>query len=269
MYEIVLLCRPLVHIRFQFTQKKQNQNTIGLRSISSGTLINYDLDAETSTGGFIENVGGGWFRIGFSYTAASTSESIYIYPLGTGTRTGNGVDGVYVWGAQLEAGSYVSSYIPTTTAAVTRVMDAALKTGISSLIGQTEGVLFWEGIVTQQTDIIAINRSTVNGVYITKGTGNLYRCSIYNSSNIITLNDTTVRTTNTKIALAYKSGDSALFVNGVKVATSASAITFSGALSEIRLNDNYLIGTAPQSANQIITFNTRLSDAQCIELTTL
>ena len=170
---------------------------------------------------------------------------------------------------QMELGSFASTWIPTTTAAVTRLADAASKTGISSLIGQTEGVLFWEGIVTQQTDIIAINRSTVNGVYITKGTGNLYRCSIYNSSNVITLNDTAVRTTNTKIALAYKSGDSALFVNGVKVATSAGSITFSGALSEIRLNDNYLIGIAPQSANQINVYGTRLTDAECIQLSTL
>jgi hypothetical protein len=137
------------------------------------------------------------------------------------------------------------------------------------LIGQTQGVLFWEGIVTQVTDIVGINRSVVNGVYITKDTGNLFRGYVYNSSNEISLTDTTIRTTNTKIALAYKSGDSALFVNGVKVATNTSAITFSGALSEIRLNDNYLFGTAPQSDNQILTFNTRLTDAQCIELTTL
>ena len=211
-----------------------------------------------------------WQRFSFSYSGGGVMR----FGIGCDLTAGSGMvtqpaATIYAWGAQVEAGTFVSTYIPTTTATVTRLVDSALKTGISSLIGQTQGVLFWEGIVTQQTDIIAINRGTVNGVYITKGSGNLYRCSIYNSSNIITLNDTTVRTTNTKIALAYKSGNSALFVNGVKVATSASSITFSGALSEIRLNDNFLIASAPQSANQINVYGTRLTDAQCIELTTL
>jgi hypothetical protein len=206
-----------------------------------------------------------WQRFTRTVTAtASTTTSTLVTRDGVATS-------IYLWGFQFEAGSFGSSYIPTTTAAVTRLIDTALKTGISSLIGQTQGVLFWEGIVTEVTDIVAINTGVVNGVYITKGTGNLFRCYVYNSSNVISLNDTIVRTTNTKIALAYKSGDSALFVNGVKVATSASSITFSGALSEIRLNDNsfFLFGTAPQSTNQILTFNTRLTDAQCIELSTL
>jgi hypothetical protein len=50
----------------------------------------------------------------------------------------------YIYGAQLEAGAYATSYIPTLGAAVTRGLDACSKTGISSLIGQTEGTLFVE-----------------------------------------------------------------------------------------------------------------------------
>jgi hypothetical protein len=49
-----------------------------------------------------------------------------------------------LWGAQLEAGAYPTSYIPTTTIAVQRDADVISKTGISDLIGQTEGVLFVE-----------------------------------------------------------------------------------------------------------------------------
>ena len=255
--------------------------SVYLKNITSATniLVGCDSSPSTATISFnavtgaifatgasitsssVTNAGNGWYRVQGTYTSTGTLNTLIIY--------GQGVMSFSAWGCQLEAGSFVSSYIPTTTAAVTRLIDAALKTGISSLIGQTEGVLFYEGITTQITDIVAINTGVVNAVYITKGTGNLFRCYIYNSSNVITLNDTIVRTTNTKIALAYKSGDSALFVNGVKVATSASSITFSGALSEIRLNDNFLFGTAPQSTNQIVNFKNRLTDAQCIELTTL
>jgi hypothetical protein len=50
----------------------------------------------------------------------------------------------YLWGAQLEAGSYATSYIPTLAASVTRLADACFKYSISSLIGQTEGVMFYD-----------------------------------------------------------------------------------------------------------------------------
>ena len=177
---------------------------------------------------------------------------------------------VYVWGFQLEVGSNATSYIPTLGTSVTRVADVANKTGISSLIGQSEGVLFWEGIALQLTDIVAINRSTTNGIYINKGSGNLFRAAIYNSSNVIQFADTIVRNTNTKIAIAYKSGDSALFINGAKIgSTNTSSITFNGALSEIRLNDNYLIETAPQFSKNIAVYNQRLTDSELIALTTL
>ena len=123
---------------FSVYAKKQNQNIIGIRSLASGLLINYDLEAETSSTGFIDNVGGGWFRIGFSYSSSTINESIYIYPLGTGTRTGNGIDGVYVWGAQLEAGANATSYSPTVASSVTRNEDVISKTGISGITTITE-----------------------------------------------------------------------------------------------------------------------------------
>jgi hypothetical protein len=212
-----------------------------------------------------------WQRFDLTFTGGSVS----FWHLGVDLRSGSGQSAqsaqtIYAWGAQLEASSYPTSYIPTTSASATRVADACFKTGISSLIGQTEGVLFWEGIVLQQTDIVAINRSTANGIYINKGASNLFRAAIYYSSNVIQFADTIVRNTNTKIAIAYKSGDSALFINGAKIgSTNTSSITFNGALSEIRLNDNYLIETAPQFSNNIAVYKQRLTDAECISLTTI
>ena len=50
---------------------------------------------------------------------------------------GDGTSGVYIYGAQLEAGSYPTSYIPTYGSAVTRSQENCYKTGISDLIGQT------------------------------------------------------------------------------------------------------------------------------------
>lgn len=239
-------------------------------NLSNGTVANENLGS-----GKVE-VYGDYYRCIAVGQANASGFNAFRYAISNGTTTssesytGNGTSSLIIYGAQLEQGAYATSYIPTTSATVTRLADACSKTGISSLIGQTEGVLYWEGVVLNQTDILAINRSTVNGIYITKGSGNLYRAAIYNSSSGIQFADVGVKTTTTKIAIAYKSGDSALFVNGSKIgATNTSTINFSGALSELRLNDNYLIASAPQFTNKINIYNTRLSDSDCISLTTL
>jgi hypothetical protein len=59
---------------------------------------------------------------------------------------GDGTSGIYLWGAQLEAGSFPTSYIPTTSATVTRSADVASITGanFSSWYRQDEGTVFAE-----------------------------------------------------------------------------------------------------------------------------
>jgi hypothetical protein len=215
---------------------------------------------------------GDYFRFSYSLANNSTGNTILrieIQPhrgtsLGNLSQTnGNAI----MWGAQLELGANATSYIPTTSATVTRNADIISKTGISSLIGQTEGTLYWEGISQFPTDILGTNRSTANGIYITKGNDNLFRVFIYNSSNLITLNDTIIRNSNTKIAISYKSGNTSLFVNGVKVDTSLNSLTFNSSLDAIRLNDDYLIGKNSNFTKSVLVYKTQLTDAQ-LELLT-
>ena len=96
----------------------------------------------------ITNVGNGWYRCTIIRTAVLTTFSSLAIEMaisnGVGSYLGNGTNGIFIYGAQLEAGAYPTSYIPTTTGTVTRNADVISKTGISDLIGQTEGVLFVE-----------------------------------------------------------------------------------------------------------------------------
>ena len=94
----------------------------------------------------------GWYRLAVS---ASTSTGVGAagvrVSLGTADNTaaytGNGTSGLYLWGAQLEAGSFPTSYIPTTTAAATRAADVAQITGtnFSSWYRQDEGSIYISG----------------------------------------------------------------------------------------------------------------------------
>jgi hypothetical protein len=183
---------------------------------------------------------------------------------------------IQLWGAQVEAGAYATSYIPTLGASVTRVADAASKTGISSLIGQTEGVLFVDVVINGQQNascnILNSEKSVVDSFYIQRTSSGTINAGIFANSVLYNVNAGSVAIgQRTKIALAYKSGSMALYINGVLIGTRTESWTFSSSLDDIFLNDvtTYFAYQENVSFNQALLFKTRLTNAQLAELTTL
>ena len=177
---------------------------------------------------------------------------------------------------QLEAGAYATTYISTTSATATRVADSAVKTGISSLIGQTEGTMFLEMIPqTAGTGVNAVflgnsAASSSDFVYVGKNGSN---CAlVFRSGNNTLLNATTAITGSLmKCALAYKSGDLVAYVNGVQIAANANTFTLTTTLSTINITSAFSLGSVNETNlyQKIALFPNRLTNAELQVLTTL
>jgi hypothetical protein len=180
------------------------------------------------------------------------------------------------FGVQLEQGNYPTSYIPTTTATVTRNADLISKTGITSLIGQTEGTVFLNLFASAQ------NSDSVPGfsVLCDIGTGTnriqIYTNNgyigfiIYNPGALVIASAFSITpNTNIKVALGYSSGATSMFVNGTQVATTAAALSLSG-LDAFTLNKVFGADlSAKNNYNSAILFKTRLTNAELATLTTI
>ena len=246
-------------------------------NITNGTVI-------SNTGGGTTNVvnyGNGYYRVSLTLTSGATSTGYWAFGLaknGLASYLGDG-SSLYMWGCQLEAGSYPTSYIPTTSAAVTRNADAISKTGISALIGQTEGVFYLDLYAsaknndanTYATWLVAGNASDNFQIYNIGTT--LYWYARNTASVFIdqSADQTIVEGTRYKIAFAYKSGDYALYINGVQKRTNANA-NVPVALSQFNLSAGGF-GASPaivkNEYNSAVLFPTRLTNAELSQLTTI
>ena len=141
-----------------FFVKANTHSKVYIDNASAATLIAFDLSTGTIEGtygsisGTITPLRNGWFRITATHQAtASQTFALGLYNTygvnyNTTTNSIGTIDGasVFVWGAQLEVGSFASPYIPTTTTAVLRNAENASITGsnFSNFYNQNEGTFF-------------------------------------------------------------------------------------------------------------------------------
>jgi hypothetical protein len=253
--------------------KKGTNDTIQLyhQNVTTGNLFatTFNLNTGTIVGSTgtvtpkIEQFANGWYRC--SISGADTLASGNIFRVSTYTGTS------YLFGWQLEAGSYATSYIPTTSASVTRNADVISKTGISSLIGQTEGTLFVDFNYTQNSgsSIVSIfNTAVSNSIFFETFNNILYLTIITSGALVCQIPFTTLTNQNYKIAVGYKLNNIVFYVNGSQVGVDTSATI--PATNEINLG--FLGASFTQqktNINSVALWKTRLTNTQLAQLTTI
>ena len=244
--------------------------------VSNGTIGDVGSGVTAS----ITSVGNGWYRCSVTQTATvTTTGQFYINVVDANNSTiatTNGTNGILVYGAQLEAGAYPTTYIPTTSATATRVADSFSRNNIytNGLITSSGGTWFVSFVNNAE-----YSRDTTGGdrgLFLdTSNTGNTNGFQLFHRGGVtprIVINkrisgadtilyETAVSTI--KIAIKWNGTTADVFANGTKV---LSATSFTTTAMEFL---NFTPDGVPFFIQQMALYTTPLTDAQCQTLTTL
>jgi hypothetical protein len=208
----------------------------------------------------IVGISNGWYRVSLTVPA---DDDATIGQLKINMRdgsdvvyTGDGTSELFIWGAQLEAGAFPTSYIPTVASQVTRSADAASMTGtnFSSWYRQDEGTMYADAVIGR--DLSSVRYFTISDSQANDN--NVIQIVAANSAGtlgpfvFVTVNavaQTTIGfatpTANTRYisSLAYKVNDFAFTTNG--------ATTLTDTLGIIPVVDRCAFGSSPTVGQQL------------------
>jgi hypothetical protein len=250
-------------------------------SPSAGNIVisHSSLGAGIATSSTITNVGNGWYRATLTGNAGVSCTKyildLFCYSDTSFNYAGDITKGLYLWGAQLEAGSFATSYIPTVASTVTRSADNASMTGtnFSSWYNSTEGTLFAQAAPSTSAAysgyLYSIGSDFNNSITAYRQSDYQPVVRIRSSSSDVygALGFGAIWTTNTvrKVGLTFKTNSFNSAVSGTVSSdvTSGTLPSYSNLSLGSLSNGNYLNGTI----SQLLYYPKRLTNAQLQNLT--
>ena len=222
----------------------------------------------------IQSVGNGYYRCSMSFN--DTISVVRIYPADADGNTSGTSGSIYIQNAQLEAGSYSTSLIPTSGSAVTRVAEGCVSNEDASLFNDSEGTLFLEikgisnGGSSRRFSITSGNVNNRVSLELDE-TASLVKAFMSSNGTLTgTLEVSNITQTDThKIALTYTSSAFKIFIDGILEDTDTSIVGSPIGLDTLQFTSSN--DTLPMEGfvKQAFVFKTALTDSECIALTTL
>jgi len=208
-----------------------------------------------------------WQKFELNWNASANGRSLSIGTRGT-TGSDDTLD-LLIWGAQVEVGSYPTSYIPTYGSSVTRSFDnAGTRTDMQDFLGTDTGAWFMhlDEFYFDITGtglgsiILAENGQQAISIELIQDGQFQYKITLNNSTAISNLDG------EDKLIMNWSSEFFKIFINGVESYSSTSS-QWSNAFTHLILPQTT---RAPHiKIKQMLFFPTALTDSECIALTTL
>jgi hypothetical protein len=236
----------------------------------------------SGTGARIVDFGNGWYRCSITATATSSGSGVLTITMattsgGTGIYQGDGTSGIFIWGAQLETGSVATSYIKTEGSAQTRNADVITKTGLGSVLPQTEGWVYLDinfrnlSILRRFLTISAGATSTdlIDLVFLADNT--LFARTRQNNTNIGGVTSIAMSSGNKKILYTWQPNLFRLYSNGLLIGQVASGgVAFTSLLDKVTFaNAGGSEGFPIDPIHSYAIGSGAITDASAIQLTTL
>jgi len=206
-----------------------NSYTLSFYAKNNGGTANLTATFDGQSADQAYTITNSFARYSFTFTATATETSqIRLFSGATDIDA-------FIWGAQFEELSYVTSYIPTSGSTVTRAEDGfGLNTTLdTSLINSTEGTFYAEMAALEDDGIdsaISLSDGTLNNtIWFRLRSGNVLQMKMQTQlGDTTTMNKTLSNYTNFfKVAVRFKTNDIALYVDGTEVDTELEHPTFS------------------------------------------
>jgi hypothetical protein len=204
-------------------------------NVATGAMGTVGSGATNAT---ITNFGNGWYRCSFTFTALAAASSSYIQIAtadnGPSSYTGNGTSGLFIYGAQLEAGAFATSYIPTVASQVTRSADLCTITApmFAPWYNQSAGtflVEYTQGFgTTARAATVASDGTNSNTVELYIDGSNdaatlpFYGVSVAGAAQVAISFASATQNATHKMGAAYQANDFAGSVDGASVVTDTS-----------------------------------------------
>ena len=257
-------------------------NAGGFGSNSTFDLESGVVSATQNGTASITNAGNGWWRCVTTGTAATTQTTVVNFQLNNtstasdSSYTGDGTSGLYLWGAQLEAGAFPTSYIPTTVGTAARSADVCsiVGTDFSSFYNQNEGTLFAEhyrgfkqgGIAT--IGLGGIDSGKIQIFQISGALGTIEATIKSADNSVIFLNTFPPISGVNKTSLGYKLNDAASSCNG-SVASTDNNVVMDSTRTVLIIGSDAIDRRFGGHIARIQYFRKRLSNAKLQTITTL
>lgn len=256
----------------------------GVAAFPVGAYGEFDLASKAveGTGGgedsaTIEEYSEGWFRLSVTATANATTSTAVSFRLHNGTSvtyTGDGTSGLYLWGAQVEAGAHASSYIKTEASTVTRAADSISLAASAFPNDPDRGMIYAK--FRPDTEISPGNNQAIAAIWTTDWGTNSIRLfsntsavrfaevrsastttATFSLGNIVAGNDET-------IGIAWQKDDVAADSDDVSIQTDVSA-SMPASFTTLTIGKNHSGGHLFGTIRELVITNRRNTDAELEE----